>query len=613
MEEMDAIPSSTSTSPTHLATSSVSTAAAAADDRLNSTALSRKPPLLGDGVASPDPAEPPSPLTKAPLHQQPVRVPPSTRLTSPRSGSRRIFTSTTVAPDIESHAPVLPPSLTLRLARPGLPAHQPIIRRLLLITTGIRQAATQNTRRLCSARPLQFQVALVQRWNPVACPSLEMRRPSPSISRQLVSAYSLVLLQPFAHVPGSPTFVGCWPMRRTSQVPPPATTHSISHIDWKTPARTSIPDAPMLADATLLFKPSRNHRQTINRFNKYVIGDGYAKEAARLYPKSRDQAKKRDNLFDLAERIHEAEYERLTKPPEPDHRLVVTLEEDSFTEEKFLVYQNYQHVVHQDKPKDISRPGFERFLCNSPLRRETMIGEGGRKRRLGSYHQCYRLDGKLVAIGVLDLLPECVSSVYFLYHESIHKYTPGKIGALYEIALAMEEGYRWWYPGFYIHSCAKMRYKIDYIPQYILDPESLSWDPLDREVLDLLDKKPFVSLYEERQGDATESSAGEETGRNIDLKGTPHHSTEPKDGTGTRLFSAKMPGVVPLSLIAALNMDHIALRVSAAAPLYETSDLRSWEGEDVEQWSELKMAVAELLATIGPDLMDQICLDFSSS
>ncbi len=44
----------------------------------------------------------------------------------------------------------------------------------------------------------------------------------------------------------------------------------------------------------------------------------------------------------------------------------------------------------------------------------------GRERKIGSYHQCYRLDGKLVALGVLDLLPEVVSSVYLLY---VHRRT----------------------------------------------------------------------------------------------------------------------------------------------------------------------------------------------
>ncbi|KAK7417774.1 Arginyl-tRNA--protein transferase 1 [Neonectria magnoliae] len=364
------------------------------------------------------------------------------------------------------------------------------------------------------------------------------------------------------------------------------------------------------------FKPSRAQRQTLNRFNRYVMGDSYAKEAARLHPKSRDEAKMRDNHFNLVERIHEAEDSKLLKPPEAAHKLEVTLEHDDFTEEKFAVYENYQRVVHKDAPGEINRKGFKGFLCNSPLRRETMLSSDERKRRLGSYHHCYRLDGKLVAVGVLDLLPNCVSSVYFFYHESIHMHAPGKLGALYEIALAMEEGYGWWYPGFYIHSCPKMRYKIDYSPQFVLDPVTLEWDPLDRKVLDLLDKKPFVSMSEERlatshtTGPAIEDDNSDaETSSGSKEKELTDESDQDDDDIW--LFSSKMPGIPPLSSVLSWDMDHIALKIAPNGPLYETSNLVSWEERGVAEWPGLKPGVAELVAAIGPDLMDRICLDFA--
>ena len=41
----------------------------------------------------------------------------------------------------------------------------------------------------------------------------------------------------------------------------------------------------------------------------------------------------------------------------------------------------------------------------------------------GSYHQLYRLDGELVAMGVIDILPHCVSSVYFMYEKKWEKMT----------------------------------------------------------------------------------------------------------------------------------------------------------------------------------------------
>lgn len=36
------------------------------------------------------------------------------------------------------------------------------------------------------------------------------------------------------------------------------------------------------------FKPARDQRQAINRWNRYVLGENYTKEASRLYPKSKE-------------------------------------------------------------------------------------------------------------------------------------------------------------------------------------------------------------------------------------------------------------------------------------------------------------------------------------
>lgn len=195
--------------------------------------------------------------------------------------------------------------------------------------------------------------------------------------------------------------------------------------------------------------------------------------------------------------MHESEKVFLKVPPEPAHDFKVSLEPDDFTEEKYALFENYQRIVHKEPPSKISRSGFRRFLCSSPLPRSKTNFEG-KERKLGSYHQCYRLDGRLVAVGVLDLLPHAVSAVYFMYHEEIHNWSPGKIGALREAGLAVEEGYRWYMMGFYIHSCVKMRYKGDYHPQQVLDPESYEWDLLDDDLRKKLDRKKYVSLSRDR-------------------------------------------------------------------------------------------------------------------
>jgi arginine-tRNA-protein transferase len=45
----------------------------------------------------------------------------------------------------------------------------------------------------------------------------------------------------------------------------------------------------------------------------------------------------------------------------------------------------------------------------------------------GSYHHLYRVDGQLIAMAVLDILPDCVSSVYFMYDRSWQEFSLGKV------------------------------------------------------------------------------------------------------------------------------------------------------------------------------------------
>ncbi|GAA6101580.1 arginyl-tRNA--protein transferase 1 isoform X1 [Tachysurus ichikawai] len=82
----------------------------------------------------------------------------------------------------------------------------------------------------------------------------------------------------------------------------------------------------------------------------------------------------------------------------------------------------------------------------------------------GSFHQQYWLDGRIVAVGVIDILPNCVSSVYLYYHPDFAFLSLGSYSALREIAFTrhlqkQSPKLSYYYLGFYIHSCPKMRYK----------------------------------------------------------------------------------------------------------------------------------------------------------
>ncbi|CAK7270428.1 Arginyl-tRNA--protein transferase 1 [Sporothrix epigloea] len=345
------------------------------------------------------------------------------------------------------------------------------------------------------------------------------------------------------------------------------------------------------------------------------------------------------------------------KPIEPSQRFEVTLESDAYSDEKYAVFENYQRIVHKEPSSKITKNGFTNFLCDSPIWREFYTDDQGRRRQLGSFHQCYRLDGRLVAIGVLDLLPDCVSSVYFFYHESIHTYSPGKLSAMREIALARELGYRWWYSGYYIHGCPKMRYKLDFSPQYVLDPEvAASWDLWDKKALELFNKQSYVSFSHERaaarkrETDASSvdcaprecniSSASKATSHCSDFNAAvsaptpggdvsvhcgdnrqPEESSdaaieskelysESEDEDNQPLFSSNMPGLPNESDVANYRLGDLLICTSHQPGMFPIKHLVAWhEGSYIDNES-FKNKVAELVAMLGSDLKDQLCIDF---
>ncbi|XP_039890391.1 arginyl-tRNA--protein transferase 1 isoform X7 [Simochromis diagramma] len=148
---------------------------------------------------------------------------------------------------------------------------------------------------------------------------------------------------------------------------------------------------------------------------------------------------------------------------------------------------------------------FKRFLCDSPL--EAEYAPDGPEVGYGSFHQQYWLDGRIVAVGVIDILPTCVSSVYLYYHPDFNSLSLGSYSALREIAFTKQlqkqsPKLSYYYLGFYIHSCPKMRYKGQYRPSDLLCPETYVWVSIER-CIPLLDNSRYARLNQDPDlGDA---------------------------------------------------------------------------------------------------------------
>ncbi|KAJ3892897.1 arginine-tRNA-protein transferase [Lentinula edodes] len=210
----------------------------------------------------------------------------------------------------------------------------------------------------------------------------------------------------------------------------------------------------------------------------------YAAQKRFMYSLNRGKQKGKDNAkFNLRASIHASEFHS-DQNQHFAHKFEMTLEPSSYTDEKYELFKKYQTEIHYDST---SPEGFRNFLVATPLHQQEPIQYSSPPTsdlptHYGSYHWCYRLDGKLIAISVIDILPECVSSVYFMYDKDYEAYSLGKLSALKENVLAQElhaagaPSLRYLYLGYYVHSCQKMRHG-EYQPSFLCDPETFEWYP----------------------------------------------------------------------------------------------------------------------------------------
>ena len=184
-------------------------------------------------------------------------------------------------------------------------------------------------------------------------------------------------------------------------------------------------------------------------------------------------------------------------------------------EESYEVFKKFQMVIHKESEEDCTRRHFEEFLVESPLLHEK--GSEGMPCDYGTYHQQYLLDGKIIAVGVLDIIPKGVLCEYLYYDPEYRFLAPGVYTAIQETALT-QQVYRhnpqmqYYYMGFYVQSCPKMNYKSKYGASYLLCPETYTYVPLQQCIPKLLESE-YSRLADSDVPSAKEGCTDEELNR----------------------------------------------------------------------------------------------------
>ena len=132
--------------------------------------------------------------------------------------------------------------------------------------------------------------------------------------------------------------------------------------------------------------------------------------------------------------------------------LRVEHQSSEFNQEDFALYRRYQREWHKTDVL-VNENEYLEFLIDSPVNTEIMR---------------YYLGDKLIGLGWVDLLPELISSVYFVFDPDYVSRRMGIFSLLYEIEYARSLDIRWLYLGYWVKSSTKMKYKADYQPVELL-------------------------------------------------------------------------------------------------------------------------------------------------
>lgn len=137
--------------------------------------------------------------------------------------------------------------------------------------------------------------------------------------------------------------------------------------------------------------------------------------------------------------------------------LTFTIGRPDATAEKWEMYRRYTLARHG--PKDEDRQAFEEFLYDSPV--ETI-------------EICHRdPQGKLLAVGICDISPLSLSTVYFYFDPDESHRGLGTYGALVEIELAQRWKIPHYYLGYWVQGSKTMHYKATFRPCEVLHPDGV--------------------------------------------------------------------------------------------------------------------------------------------
>ena len=161
-------------------------------------------------------------------------------------------------------------------------------------------------------------------------------------------------------------------------------------------------------------------------------------------------------------------------------------------DERFQVYKKYQMNIHKETNEETtissynSSWGTTNLLDNKGIKLPKDLNKKTKHpemypKKYGTYNFIHRLDGKIIAVGIWDILPTCLSSVYLYYDTDYQFLDLGVFTAIREIEYVksfhdlIDNNFKYYMMGFYCETVQKLRYKGFYQPTELLDRYTMNY------------------------------------------------------------------------------------------------------------------------------------------
>ena len=173
-------------------------------------------------------------------------------------------------------------------------------------------------------------------------------------------------------------------------------------------------------------------------------------------------------------------------------------------EERFKLYQKYQIAIHKDKLIDITSNRYNLYWGKTILQKNKMISlpnDLNNKTKhpeiypnhYGSFNFIHRIDGKIIAVTVWDILPTTLESLYCYYDPDYSFLDLGIFTAIREIEYMksfqklIDYNFIYYTMGEYCQTCKKLKYKGNYFPTQIMDHYTGKFVYLTQEIKKLIE------------------------------------------------------------------------------------------------------------------------------